>query len=64
MGVFSIICGIYKYGNFSRLLPHPLAKPQEETKFGQFLKNKSKLVFVHTLIFVGIAAFLGAYFAK
>lgn len=64
MGAFTALFLIYKYGNLSSILPNPLARPVQETKFGQFLKSKSKLVFAHTLLFVGIASFLGAFFAK
>lgn len=64
VGIFATIYLIAQYGNLSEILPNPIAKKAEQTKFGQFFRNRSKLVFFHSMAFLGLSAFLGAYFAK
>lgn len=64
MGIFAGAVFLYKYLSSKQILKNPLAQPTQQTKIGELVKSKGKLVFWHTLTFVGIATFFGAFFAR
>lgn len=64
MTAFSTMYIISKYGNLDKILPNPLAKTVEKNKIGQFFRNKSSYIFLHSLLAVGLTAFLGSFVGK